>query len=126
MDVITRVILVDENREKFFGEGPWQLLAGVESLGSLHAAAQSMGMAYSKAMKILKRAEAVLGYPLTTRSAGGFSGGGSKLTEKGKEWLHNYEAYRNACVEANRRLYLEFFPQQRQAASDSDGEPEQR
>lgn len=110
MDAITRIVLVDESREKFFGEGPYRLLLGVEQTGSLHQSAIAMGMAYSKASKILKRAEQVLGFPLTTRTTGGASGGGSQLTEQGKEWIQKYAAYRDACVEANRRLYLEFFP----------------
>lgn len=126
MDVIIKIVFVDESREKFFGEGPYQLLLGVDRLHSLHAAAQSMHMAYSKAMKLLQRAEAALGYPLTTRSTGGASGGGSKLTAEGREWLEQYEAYRNACVEANRRLYSDFFPQQRAQTSDSDGKSGQR
>ena len=37
-------------------------------------------------------------------------GGGSVLTPEGKEWLTRYEAYRDACIQANRQLYLEFFP----------------
>ena len=113
MRAITKIIFLDENGEKFFGEGPYRLLRGVEETGSLRAAAQSMDMAYSKALKLLKNAETALGFPLTKRTAGGASGGGSCLTEQGKEWMERYEAYRNACVQANRRLYLEFFPEQR-------------
>ena len=77
-----------------------------------------MGMAYSKAIRILKHAEEVLGFPLTSRSVGGVSGGGSRLTDEGKEWIEKYEAYRNACVLANRRLYLEFFSEQREEKAD--------
>lgn len=113
MEVTTRITFLDENREKFFGEGPYRLLMGVERTGSLRAAAMEMDMAYSKALKLVKHAEAALGFALTTRVAGGTSGGGSCLTQQGKEWIERYEAYRDACVEANRRLYLEFFPQQR-------------
>ena len=113
---------MDENKEKFFGEGPYRLLRGVEETGSLRAAAQGMDMAYSKALHLVKRAEQVLGFPLTSRTAGGASGGGSCLTEQGKEWMARYEAYRDACVEANRRLYLEFFPQQRQTPPAADGQ----
>lgn len=113
MKAVTKIIFVDDKQEKFFGEGPCRLLHAVEETGSLRAAAQSMGMAYTKAMKILKNAEKALGFPLTVRTTGGRSGGGSCLTVKGKEWLKCYEEYRNACMEANRRLYLEFFPEQR-------------
>lgn len=115
-----KVQLLDEHGEKFFGEGPCRLLYAVEQTGSLRAAAQSMGMAYTKALKLLRRAEAVLGFALTTRTTGGHAGGGSRLTPQGKEWLQRYEAYRDACLAADRRLYLEFFPGERQAAPDSD------
>lgn len=126
MEALTRIIFVDDNREKFFGEGPYRLLLGIEKTGSLRASALAMDMAYSKAMKLLKHAEAALGFALTARTTGGTSGGGSCLTPEGKEWITRYEAYRNACVEANRRLYLEYFPQQREAAPAADGEPGQR
>lgn len=110
MKAKTRIIFVDEWNEKFFGEGPARLLLGIEKTGSLRASALSMGMAYSKALKLLKHAEAVLGFPLTTRSIGGKDGGGSALTPQGKEWLNRYEAYRNACIAANQKLYQEYFP----------------
>ena len=113
MTAATKIIFFDENGEKFFGEGPCRLLKAVEETGSLRAAALSMGMAYSKALKLVKNAEAALGFPLTMRNTGGKDGGGSTLTPEGREFLHKYEAYRDACVQANRQLYLEFFPEQR-------------
>lgn len=112
MKAATKIILLDENGEKFFGEGPVRLLHAVEESGSLRAAAISMGMAYTKALKILSNAEQALGFSLTLRTIGGRSGGGSSITPEGKEFLKRYEAYRNACVQANAALYLEFFPQQ--------------
>lgn len=113
MKAVTKITFTDDNGLKFFGEGPYRLLLLVEETGSLRRASQIMGMAYSKAMKILTHAEEELGYPLTERTIGGSSGGGSHITPKGKEWINQYAAYRNACMEANRRLYLEFFPEQR-------------
>ena len=46
---------------------------------------------------------------LTSRTVGGKSGGGSTLTQEGKEWIEKYERYRDACIQANRKLYLEIF-----------------
>lgn len=109
MKAITRVIFFDENNEKFFGEGPCRLLHAVEKTGSLRSGASSLGMAYTKALKILNNAEKALGFPLTVRAIGGKSGGGTVLTEEGKEWLSRYESYRDACVQANQKLYEEFF-----------------
>ena len=113
MKAVTKIIFFDDKGEKFFGEGPARLLRGIAEKGSLRAAALSMEMAYTKALTIIKNAENALGFPLLIRSTGGKSGGGSKLTDEGKEWLERYEAYRDACVQVNRKLYLEFFPQQR-------------
>ena len=108
-----RVYLMDDENRKFFGEGPYRLLRAVEETGSLRAAAGTMNMAYTKALKMLRHAEQAVGAPLTTRSTGGKDGGGSCLTDAGKELLARYEAYRDACIQANSRLYLEFFPEQR-------------
>lgn len=112
MKAITKITFLNDNGEKFFGEGPARLLHGVEETGSLRAAAMAMNMAYTKALKLIKNAEAALGFSLITRATGGKDGGGSRLTAEGKEWLQRYERYRDACIRSNRRLYLECFPEQ--------------
>ena len=109
MRSVTKIQITDDNGIKFFGEGPCRLLRCVEKTGSLRAAAMEMEMAYSKACKLLKQAEANLGFSLTTRAAGGKGGGGSVLTPEGKRWLKQYEDYRDACVRANQILYRQFF-----------------
>ena len=110
MKPVTKIQIFDENGEKFFGEGPCRLLEKVEETGSLRCAAASMEMAYSKALKLVKQAEQALGFPLTQRSVGGRDGGGSTLTPEGRDFLRRYEAYRDACVQANRELYAQYFP----------------
>ena len=111
MKAATRSTFFDDQGEKFFGEGPARLLRGVEEQGSLRSAAMAMGMAYTKAMKLVKQAESSLGYSLIARTTGGKDGGGSILTPEGKRWLLTYEAYRDACVKSNQALYRQFFPQ---------------
>ena len=113
MKAVTKITFLDDNNEKFFGEGPARLLRGIEETGSLRAAAMAMDMAYTKALKLIRNAESALGFALIRRSTGGRAGGGSCLTPEGKEWLQRYEAYRDACKQSNSRLYLEFFPEQR-------------
>lgn len=110
MKVVTRITFFDREGEKFFGAGPARLLKGIETHGSLRSAAMSMDMAYSKALKLMKNAEAALGFPLTTRTTGGRDGGGSLLTPEGKAWLERYEAYAKACEEANQRIFRQFYP----------------
>lgn len=94
---------------RFFGEGPCRLLRGVQECGSLRAAATRMNLSYSKAIAMVNRVEEALGFPLTEKQIGGKGGGGSVLTEEAISFLEKYEAYREACYEANRKLYLEFF-----------------
>ena len=113
MKAVTRITFLDDNNEKFFGEGPARLLRGIEEHGSLRAAAMSMNMAYTKALKLIRNAENSLGFELIHRATGGKDGGGSFLTAEGREWLERYEAYRDACKLSNSRLYMEFFPEQR-------------
>ena len=102
-------IFLYEDDVRFFGEGPCRLLRGIEECGSLRASAAKMNLSYSKATAILNRAEVALGFPLTEKQIGGKGGGGSKLTPQAVAFLEKYEAYREACYEANRKLYLEFF-----------------
>ena len=109
MKAVTRIIFYDDDNQKFVGEGPYRLLLGVEETGSLRAAAASMEMAYTKALKLVKNAESALGFPLTMRAAGGRDGGGSVLTPEGKEWMTRYAAYRDACMQASAELYGRFF-----------------
>ena len=111
MKPVIRIQLVDDAGQKFFGEGPCRLLRLVEEHGSLRSAAASMGMAYSKALKLIKQAESALGFPLTERSVGGRDGGGSTLTPEGRAFLRRYEAYRDACMQAGQALYDRYFPE---------------
>jgi len=111
MQSVTRVFFLDDEGVRTFGEGPCRLLKGIESTGSLRAAAQDMNMAYTKALRILKQAEAAFGFPLTSRAIGGSNGGGSHLTPEGKELLEKYEIFRNRCEAANRAIFLEVFPE---------------
>ena len=72
MKAVTKIIFYDDNGEKFFGEGPARLLRLVEETGSLRAAALTMEMSYSKALRLLQHAEAVLGYPLPEETGAPF------------------------------------------------------
>lgn len=108
MRPVTNVFIYEGN-EKFFGEGPCRLLKGIERTGSLRAAAMEMDMSYSKASSILSRAEKALKFPLTEKQIGGKGGGGSQLTPEAKDFLKRYEKYREACYEANSRIYHEIF-----------------
>lgn len=95
--------------EKRFGPGPMRLLQGVQRTGSLHRAAEEMGMAYSKAWKLMNTLEQEWGFPLLQRQTGGAGGGRSVLTEKGSELLRRYEAMLGAVEAAAETAFFEHF-----------------
>ena len=69
-------------------------LAEVREKCSLRAAAGSMGMAYSKAWRIVRSAEEALGCKLLDSTIGGRHGGGAALTAEAEALLSAYQALR--------------------------------
>lgn len=83
-----RLTISDDDRDLpgAFGGGCASLLEGVAEEGSLNRAAKRMGMAYSKAWRIVREAEGHLGCELLARDGAR----GSVLTPKGEHALHAY------------------------------------
>ena len=100
--------------EKFFGPGIAVLLHRVEEYHSIRQATLSMGMAYSKAWAIIRRAERELGFPLLDTVTGGKEGGGASLTAEGRAFLEKYDRF---CALVNDHAKADF------AAVFGDGEP---
>lgn len=99
--------------QRCFGPGVAAVLHRVEEHHSLRAAAVSMGMAYSKAWRIIRRAELTFGCKLLDSAIGGKNGGGAALTEEAVRLLDVYDRY---CAEVGafaERKYLEYFPPER-------------
>lgn len=67
-----------------FGRGIARLCEGVEQTGSLNKACKEMGMAYSKAWRIMRNTEDSLGIKLLERHGAH----GSVLTDDAKRLLH--------------------------------------
>jgi molybdate transport system regulatory protein len=101
---------LEDQGNPVFGSGICQLLAGVQSTGSLHRAAADMKMAYSKAWTIVQRAEAHLGLQLIERHVGGAAGGGSVLTEDGQSLMAAFETWVERSRRAAEDLFDETFP----------------
>jgi molybdate transport system regulatory protein len=98
-----------DNDGKAFGEGPYQLLKRIEERGSLHRAAMDMKMSYRKAWRTLHAIEGNLGFALLDRQVGGVSGGGSQITDAGRELMKNYEGFRNDVKGALQEVYERHF-----------------
>jgi len=78
--------------ESIIGEGRIMLLQEIADRGSLSAAAEALGVSYRKAWGDLRRAEELLGYPLTEKERGGIAGGRSRLTPAALRLLEAYAA----------------------------------
>lgn len=76
--------------EKCFGRGIAELLTRVQRTGSLRAAAAEMDLAYSKAWRVVKTSEDVLGFKLLRSQTGGKHGGGALLTPEAQDLLNRY------------------------------------
>ncbi len=99
---------LDQNG-KAFGDGPHELLKRVEETGSLHKAAVQMGMAYSKAWKLIRMIEQRLGFRLLEREVGGRWGGGSRITPQAEAMMSCYEAFREEAQEAVKVIFQKRF-----------------
>jgi len=104
-----KTYIVDDEKQKIFGEGPYQLLIGVEKTGSLRKSAMEMSMAYTKAHGIIKMAENKLGVKLLVPTIGGTHGGGSVLTNECKLLMNKYEQYKKKVLKANEEIYGDIF-----------------
>jgi molybdate transport system regulatory protein len=107
MKIAYKVWLDDDG--KFFGEGPYWLLKGIEKTGSLHQAAAAMDMSYRKAWLTIQKAEKKLGFPLLDRKVGGTSGGGSQITPQGQIFKGRYEQFRDEVKKCLEAVYLKHF-----------------
>ncbi len=77
-----------ENEGKaFFGKGRIELLEQIEKTGSISKAAKAMKMSYKAAWDAVNEMNSLSCEPIVERETGGKGGGGTKLTEKGKEYI---------------------------------------
>lgn len=105
--VTIRLSIIDNDdhdeatHEGTLGKGVVTLLQGIVDHGSLNQAAKRIGMAYSKAWRIVKEAESGFGFLLINRDGAR----GSTLTKEGEQLL---EIYRSLLQEtsdfANKRF----------------------
>ena len=86
-----------------FGRGVAALCQGVVDTGSLNAAAKQMGMAYSKAWRIMKDTEDALGFKMLNRDGAH----GSTLTVEGQALLDTYYEVEKLAQEAADKLLAE-------------------
>ena len=101
-----RVTLTTEDGERFYGPGVQDLLTGIRKYSSVKEACAAMDLSYSKGRRILRHAEAALGYQLVERQRGGASGGSAVLTHQAEDFIQRYQSltdsinvYVSGCME---------------------------
>jgi len=81
------------------GPGKIGLLEGIERTGSLSAAARAIGMSYRRAWLLLHSTNEGFSEPVVELSVGGKDGGGTRLTDYGRQLVADFRRFEDA-VEA--------------------------
>lgn len=97
------------NETPAFGKGIVMLLDLIDQYESLSKAYKEMGMAASKAWKILHRAEEDLNVKLVESVSGGKNGGSSRLTQEGKEYVKRYHLFMDEIQLAADSAFQKYF-----------------
>ena len=82
-------VYVDDT--KFFGPGRLELLQHIEATGSIAQAAKAMGLSYKKAWTMVDSLNSHGTRPYVVTQKGGAEGGGTLLTEIGKNVMEAYQ-----------------------------------
>jgi molybdate transport system regulatory protein len=98
-----------QNESGFFGPGTYRLLELTMSTKSVKTACAEMGLSYSKGWKIIEKAESQLGFTLIRRYQGGSHGGSAEITERGKDVLERYNAFRYEVQVATEQIFKKYF-----------------
>lgn len=108
-DLKYRIRMTIYKEDVCFGKGVSQLLKLVEEKGNLTSAYDEMKLSSSKGWKIVTQAEKDLGIKLLETKIGGADGGGSKLTDEGRDVLERYDNFLNDLkIEAD-KLFKKHF-----------------
>jgi molybdate transport system regulatory protein len=86
-------IRIDFSGTCSIGPGKIGLLEGIERTGSLSAAARALGMSYRRAWLLLHSTNEGFSEPVVCLSVGGKDGGGTRLTDFGRQLVADYRRF---------------------------------
>jgi molybdate transport system regulatory protein len=84
------------------GPGKIDLLEAIDQTGSITAAAKSLDMSYRRAWLLLDELNSSLRVPAVDSAQGGQHGGGSELTEVGRQVIDLYRRVEATAARASR------------------------
>lgn len=100
---------IDLAPDRRIGPGKIALLEAIEATGSISAAGRALGMSYRRAWLLVEDLNRALGEPVVAAQVGGSHGGGTCLTERGRELVSCYRALERA-VQAVAAEHLAALP----------------
>ncbi len=89
--IIRGRIWLEKDGELYVGGGRVVLLERIDKLGSIAAAARSMGLGYRNAWLWIEAMNRLAPVPLVQKSTGGARGGYTVLTEEGRKVMAEYK-----------------------------------
>ena len=103
-------IWIDGANGTFLGYGRVVLLERIAEFGSISKAAKSMGMSYRRAWELVDSMNRQARRPLVETSIGGKKGGGTKLTEAGRQAVEGFwDIYKKfKCFLTKEGTFLQF------------------
>lgn len=88
---LTGRIWLEKDGELYLGWGRIILLERIDELGSIAAAARSMGLGYRNAWLWVEAMNRLAPVPLVEKVSGGAGGGHTRLTEEGRKVIGEYK-----------------------------------
>ena len=92
-----RILLGDDIA---MGPGKSDLLAAIESTGSISSAARELGMSYRRAWNLVDTMNRCFKEPLVVTATGGDRGGGARVTPFGREVLARFRSMQGKADKA--------------------------
>jgi molybdate transport system regulatory protein len=83
------------------GPGKIELLEAIDATGSITAAARHLGMSYRRAWMLVETMNQCFKRPVVDAETGGTRGGGTRLTDVGKDVVRHYREIEQQSARAS-------------------------
>ncbi len=109
LQVKTKTWIANKDGEILFGKGKTELLECIDKTGSILKAAGMMGINYKKAWVHLDTLQTNAGEQLVIKRQGRSENSGTRLTERAKELMKNYEILQKDIENYANKRFKELF-----------------
>jgi molybdate transport system regulatory protein len=93
------------------GPGKVRLLELIDEMGSIAAAARTMGMSYRRAWLLIGELKTIFGAPVVEAVTGGRKGGGARLTPLGRQAIASFRRLERQAERVMRAEIAPLLPQ---------------